>query len=215
MSIANSQSLLKLMSIESSDAIQPSRTLLLCHPLLLLPSSFPTIRVFSNESDLRIRWPKYWSFGVNINPSNEYPGLISFRVDWLDLLAVQGTLKSLFQHRSSKASILRCSAFFLVQLSHPYVTTVKTTALTRWNFVGKGMSLLLHFRIQVKEKPHKACKFQCRWRDRYPFSGPKASTQKQHLHSAHLQWLKHIIYPSVKPMGPRYKILLKSEWFEL
>ena len=122
----------------------PSNHLILCHPLLLLPSVFPSIRVFPNESALRIRWPKYWSFSFNISPSNEHPGLISFRMDWLDLLAVQGTLKSLLQHRSSKALILQCSAFFIVQLSHPYMTTGKTIALTRWTFVGKVMSLLFN-----------------------------------------------------------------------
>ena len=122
----------------------PSNHLILCHPLLLLPSIFPSIRVFSNESALRMRWPKYWSFSFNIIPSNEYPGLISFRMDWLDLLTVQGTLKSLLQHHSSKASILQRSAFFIVQLSHPYMTTGKTIALTRWIFVGKVMSLLLN-----------------------------------------------------------------------
>ena len=122
----------------------PSNHLILCHPLLLPPSIFPSIRVFSNESALRIRWPKYWNFSFNISPSNEHPGLISFRMDWLDLLAVQGTLKSLLQHHSSKPSILRCSAFFIVQLSHPYTTTGKTIALTRQTFVGKAMSLLLN-----------------------------------------------------------------------
>ena len=122
----------------------PSNHLILCHPLLLLPSIFPSIRVFSNESALRIRWPKYWSFSFNIRPSNEHPGLISFRIDWLDLLAVQGTLQSLIQHHSSTASILWCSAFFIVQLSHPHMTTGKTMALTRQIFVGKVMSLLLN-----------------------------------------------------------------------
>ena len=122
----------------------PSNHLILCRPLLLLPSIFPSIRVFSNESALRIRWPKYWSFSFNICPSNEHPGLISFRMDWLDLLAGQGTLKSLLQHHSSKASILQRSAFFIVQLSHPYVTTGKTIALTRQTFVGKVMSLLFN-----------------------------------------------------------------------
>ena len=122
----------------------PSNHLILCHPLLLLPSIFPSIRVFSNESALCIRWPKYWSFGFNISPSNENPGLISFRMDWLDLLAVQGTLKSLLQHHSSKASIVWRSAFFIVQLSNPYMTTRKTIALTRWNFVGKVMSLFFN-----------------------------------------------------------------------
>ena len=122
----------------------PSNHLILCHPLLLLPSIFPSKRVFSNESVLCSRWPKYWSFSFSISPSNEHSGLISFRMDWLDLLAVQGTPKSLLQHHSSKASILQCSAFFIVQLSHPYMTTAKTIALTRWTFVGKVMSLLLN-----------------------------------------------------------------------
>ena len=121
-----------------------SKHLILCHPLLLLPSIFPTIRVFSNESALRIRWPKDWSFSFNISPSNEHPGLISFRMDWLDLLAVQGTLKSLLQHHNSKASILQRSAFFIFQLSHPYMTTGKTIALARWTFVDKVMSLLFN-----------------------------------------------------------------------
>ena len=128
LSITNSQSLLKLMSIK---LVMPSNYLILCHPLLLLPSIPPSIRVFSNESALRMRWPKYWSFSFNISPSNEHSGLISFRMDWLDLLAVQRTLKSLLQHHSSKASILRHSAFFTVQLSYPYMTTGKTTASTR------------------------------------------------------------------------------------
>ena len=140
LTVTNSRSLLKLMSIES---VMPSNHLILCRPLLLLPSVFPSIRVFSKESVLGIRWPKYWSFSFSISPSNEYSGLISFRMDWLDLLAVQGTLKSLLQHHSSKASILWCSAFFIVQLSHPYMTTGKTMALTRQTFVGKVMSLLL------------------------------------------------------------------------
>ena len=129
------------MSIES---VIPSNHLILCHPLLLLPSIFPSIRVFSNESALRISWPNYWSFSVNISPSNEHPGLISFRMDWLDLLAVQGTLKSLLLYHSSKASILQRSAFFIIQFSHPYMTTGKTIGLTRWTFVGKVMSLLLN-----------------------------------------------------------------------
>ena len=133
--------LLKPMSIK---LVMPSSHLILCRPLLLLPSIPPSIRVFSNESTLHIRWPKYWSFSFNISPSNEYPGLISFRMDWLDLLAVQGTLKSLLQHHSSKASIPLCSAFFPVQLSHPYMTTGKTIALTRWTFVGKVMSLFFN-----------------------------------------------------------------------
>ena len=129
------------MSIES---VMPSSHLILCRPLLLLPSVLPSIRVFSNESTLRMRWPKYWSFSFSISPSNEHPGLVSFRMDCWDLLAVQGTLKSLLQHYSSKASILRHSAFFTVQLSHPYMTTGKTIALTRQTFVGKVMSLLLN-----------------------------------------------------------------------
>ena len=129
------------MSIVS---VMPSNHLILCHPLLLLPSIFPSIRVFSNESTLCMRLPKYWSFSFSISPSNEHSGLISFRMDWLDLLAVQGTLKSLLQHHSSKASILHCSAFFTVQLSHPYMTTGKTIALTRRTFVGKVISLLLN-----------------------------------------------------------------------
>ena len=141
LSITNSQSLLKRMSI---NLVMPSHHLILCHPLLLPPSIFPSIRVFSNKSVLRIRWLNYWSFSFSISPSNGYSGLISFRMDWLDLLAVQGTLKSLFQHHISKASILRCSAFFIVQLSDPYMATGKTIALTRWTFVGKVMSLLFH-----------------------------------------------------------------------
>ena len=139
LSITNSQILLKLMSIE---LVMPSNHLILCHPLLL--SIFLSIRVFLNESALHIGWPKYWSFSFNISPSNEYPGLISFRMDWLDLLAVQGTLKSLLQHQSSKISILQHSAFFIVQLSHPYMTIGKTIALIRWTFVEKVMSLLFN-----------------------------------------------------------------------
>ena len=129
------------MSIES---VMPSNHLILCHPLFLLPSIFPSVRVFPNKSALCIRWPNYWSFSFNISPSNEHPRLICFRMDWLDLLAVQGTLKSLLQHHSSKASILQHSAFFTVQLSHPYMTTGKTIALTRQTFVGKSMSLLFN-----------------------------------------------------------------------
>ena len=141
MSITNSRSSLNLMSIES---VMPSSHLILCHPLLLLPPIPPSIRVFSTESTLCMRWPKYWSFSFSISPSKEHPGLISYRMDWLDLLAVQGTLKSLLQHHSSRASILWHSAFFTVQLSHPYMTTGKTIALTRWTFVGKVMSLLFN-----------------------------------------------------------------------
>ena len=137
----------------------PSNHLILCHPLLLLPSIIPIIRVFSNESALRIRWPKYWSFSFNISLSNEHPGLISFRMDCLDLLTVQGTLKSLLQHHSSKASILRLSAFFTVQLSHPYMTTGKTTAVTRQTFVGKVISLLFNMlsRLVITFLPRSKC----------------------------------------------------------
>ena len=141
LSITNSWSSLKLMCIE---LVIPSSHLILCRPLLLLPPFPPSIRVFSNRSTLRMRWPKYWSFSLSISPSNEHPGLVSFRMNWLDLCAVQGTLRSLLQHHSSKASILQRSAFFTVQLSHPYMTTGKTIALTRWSFVGKVMSLLLN-----------------------------------------------------------------------
>ena len=138
LSITNSWSLLKLMSIKS---VMPSNHLILCHPLLL-PSIFPNIRVFSNESVVHIRWPKYWSFSFSISPSSDHSGLISFRIDWFGLLAFQGSLKSLFQHHSSKASILQWSSFFIVQLSHPYMTTEKTIELTRWTFDGKAVSLL-------------------------------------------------------------------------
>ena len=141
LSITNSRSSLRLTSIQS---VMTSNYLILCSPLLLLPTIPPSIRVFSNESTLLMRWPKYWSFSFSIIPSKEIPGLISFRMDWLDLLAVQGTLTSLLQHHSSKASILQCSAFFTVQLSHPYMTTGKTIALTRRTFVGRVMSLLLN-----------------------------------------------------------------------
>ena len=141
LSVTNSRSPPKPMSIE---LVVPSNHLILCHPLLLLPPIPPSIRVFSNESTLCMKWPKYWSFSFSISPSNEHPGLISFSKDWLDLLAVQGTLKSLPQHHSSKASILQCSAFCTVQLSHTYMTTGKTIPLTRWTFVGKVMSLLLN-----------------------------------------------------------------------
>ena len=141
LSITNSQSLLKLISNES---VMPSSHLILCRPLLLLPSIFPSIRVLSNESVLHIRWPKYWSFSFSISPFNEHSRLISSRMDWLDLLAVQGTLKGILQHHSSKASILQCSSFFMVQLSYPYKTTGKTISLTRWTFAGKVMSLLFN-----------------------------------------------------------------------
>ena len=141
LSITNTQSLLKLMSIKSA---MPSNHLTLCHPLLLLPPIPPSIRIFSNESSLHMKWPKYWSFSCSISPSKEHPGLVFFKMDWLDLLKVQGTLKSLLQHHSSKASILLHSAFFIVQLSHQYMTTGKTIALTRQTFVGKVMSLLFN-----------------------------------------------------------------------
>ena len=141
LSITNSWSLLKLMSIKS---VMPSNHLILCCPLVLLPSIFSSIGVFSNESILHIRWPKYWSFSFNISPSSEHPGLISFRMDWLDLLVVQGTLKSLLQHHSSKVSILQCSTFITVQLSYSHMTTGKTIALTRRTFVGKVMSVLFN-----------------------------------------------------------------------
>ena len=144
------------MSIE---LVMPSSHLILCRPLLLLPSIFPSIRVFSHESALPIRWPKYWSFSFSISPSNEHSGLISFRMDWLDLLAVQETLKSLLQHHNSKASILRHSAFFIVQLSHPYMTTEKTIALTRWTFVDKVLSLLFNMlsRLVITFLPRSKC----------------------------------------------------------
>ena len=156
LSINNSHSLLKLMSIAS---VMASNHLILCHPLLLLSSVFPSIRVFPSESVLRIRWPKYWSFSFSISPSNDYSGLISFRMDWLDLLTAQGTLKSLLQHHTSKASILRRSAFFIVQLSHSYMTTGKTIALTRWTFFGKVMSLLFNMlsRLVIVFLPRSKC----------------------------------------------------------
>ena len=150
LSITISRSSLKLMSIES---VMPSSHLILCCPLLLLRPISPSIRVFSSESTLHMRWPKYWSFSFGISPSNEHPGLVSFRMDWLDLLAVQGTLKSLLQHHNSKASILRCSAFFTVQLSHPYMTTGKTIALTTQTFVGKVISRSIQF-ISVQSLSH-------------------------------------------------------------
>ena len=156
-SITNSQSLFRLIELVSIEPVMPSNHLILCHHLLLLPSIFPSIRVFSNESALHIRWPKYWSF--SINPSSEYSGLISLRMDWFDLLAVQGTLKSLLQHHSSKASILRHSAFFIVQLSHPCMTAGKTVALSRWTFVGKVMSLLFNMlsRLVIAFLPRSKC----------------------------------------------------------
>ena len=150
LSIINSQSLLKLMPIKS---VMPSNHLILCHPLLLLPSIFPSIRVFSNESVLPIRWPKYWSFSLSISPSNEHSGLISFRMDWLDLLAVQGTVKSLLQHQSSKASIFQHLAFFIVQLWHPYMITGRTIVLTRWTFVGNVLLFNMLSRLLIAFLP--------------------------------------------------------------
>ena len=156
LSKTNCQNLPKLLSIES---VMPSNHLILCHPLLLLHSIFPSIWTFSNESALRIRWPKYWSFSFNISPSNEHPGLISFRMDWLDLLAAQGTLKSLLQQQSSKSSIPWHSAFFIVQLSHPFMTTGKNIALTRWTFADKVMSLLFNMlsRLVITFLPRSKC----------------------------------------------------------
>ena len=156
LSITNSRSLLKHMSIVS---VMPSNHLILCSPLLFLPSVFPSIRVFSSESVLCIRWPQYWSFSFSTSPFNEYSGLISFRTYWLDILAVEGTLKRLLEHHSSKASVLPCSAFFIVQLSHPYVTTGKNIALTRWTFVGKVMSLLYNMlsRLIIEFLPRSKC----------------------------------------------------------
>ena len=168
LSITNSRSSLKLMSIKS---VKPSSHLILCHPLLLLPSIPPSIRIFSNESTLRMRWPKYWSLSFAISPSNEHPELISFRMDWLDLLAVQGTLKGLLQHLSSKASILQCSAFFTVQLSHPYMTTGKSIALTSRTFVCKVISLLFNMlsRLVITFLPRSkrllihGCRYHLQW----------------------------------------------------
>ena len=160
LSINNSQSLPQLMSIQ---LVMPSNRLILCSPLLLLPTIPPRIRVFSNESTLHIRWPKYWSFSLIISPSNEHPGLISFRMDWLDLLAVQGTFKSLLQHHSSKALIIWHSAFFTVQLSYPYMTTGKTIDLIRWSFVGKVMSLLFNMlsRLVIGEGSGTVLQYSC------------------------------------------------------
>ena len=156
LSITNSQTLSKLICIKS---VMPFNCLILCRPLLLLPQIPPSIRVFSNESALCIRWPKYWSFSFNISPSNEYSVLMSFRMDWFDLLAVQGTLKNLLQHHSSKASIFQCSAFFTIQLSHPHMTTGKTIALTRWTFVGEVMTLLYNMpsRLAITFLPRSKC----------------------------------------------------------
>ena len=177
LSITNSRSSPKFMSIES---VMPSSHLIFCCPLCFLPPIPPSIRVFSNESTLRMRWPKYWTFSFSISPSKEHPGLISFRMDWLDLLAVQGTLKNLLQHHNSNVSILRRSAFFTVQLSHPYMTTGKTIALTRWTFVDKAMSLLLNMlsRLIITFLPRSKC-LLISW-----LQSPSAETTTQ-LHSSH------------------------------
>ena len=173
------------MSIES---VMPSNHLILCHPLLLLPSIFPSIRVFSNESALCIRWPKYWSFSFSISPSNEHPGPISFRMDWLDLLAVQGTLRSLLQYHSSKASILRCSAFFTVQLSYPYMTIGKAIALTRWIFVGKGKSLLFNMLSRLVISCAKCLKIWKNWHKNPVFLILLTFKMNQHHWSLTIDW---------------------------
>ena len=170
------------MSIES---VIPSNHVILDHPLLLLPSIFPSIRVFSNESALHIRWPKYWSFSFNISPTSEHPGLISFRMDWLDLLAVQGTLKSLLQHHSSKASILWCSVFFIVQLSYPYMITGKTIAMTRQTFVDKVMSLLFNMLSAAAAKSLQSCPTLCTPRD----SSPPGSSVHGICQARVLEWV--------------------------
>ena len=187
--ITNSRSSLKLMSIKS---VMPSSHLILCHPLLLLPSIFPSIRVFSNELALRIRWPKYWSFSFSISPSNQHPGLTSFRMDWLYFSAVQGTLKSLLQHHSLKASILRRSAFFTVRVSHPYMTTGKTIALTRWTFVGKVMSLLFNMQWVMQkhtgcDRPHKSVAERS-----YPMPEVRGGGQEEqpHIQGAVAAWVQ-------------------------
>ena len=153
----------KFIKLMSTELVMPSKYLIFCHPLLLLPSIFPSIRVFSKDSILHIRWPKDWSFSFNINPSNKHPGLISFRMDWLDVLAVQGTLKSLLQHHSSKASILQCSVFFIVQISHPHMTTRKTITLTRWTFVDTVMSLVFNMlsRLVIREGNGTLLQYSC------------------------------------------------------
>ena len=199
LSITNSRSLLKLMPIE---LVMPSNFLILCHALLLVPPIPPSIRVFSNESTLCMKWPKNWSFSFNISLSNEHPGLISFRMDWLDLPAVQGTLKSLLQHRSSKASILQCSAFFRVQLSHPYMTTEKTIALTRWTLVGKVMSLLFNMlsRLVITFLPRSKC-ILISW-----LQSPSAMILEPKIKSANLSTVSPSISHEV--MGPDAIILV-------
>ena len=188
LSLTNSQSLPKPMSIV---LVMPSNHLILCRPLLLLPSIFPSIRVFSNESALRIRWPKYWSFIFNVSPSNEHPGLISFRMDWLDLLAVQGTLKSLLQHHSSKASVLQCSAFFTVQLSHPYITNGKTIALTRWTFVGVHSNKLWKILKGMGMPDHLTCLL------RNLYAGQEATVRTGHGATNWFQTEKRICHSSI------------------
>ena len=193
LSITNSWSLLRLMSIEW---VMPSNHLILCHPPLLLPSVFSSIRVFSNESVLPIRWPEYWSFSFSISPSNEYSGLISFKMESLDLLAVQGTLKSLLQHHSSKASILQHSAFFIVQLSHPYMTTGKAIVLTKWTFVGKVTSLLFNMlsRLVIAFLP-----------------------RSKHLSISWLQSPSAMILDPLKkslPLFPQFPLLFAMKWWE-
>ena len=190
LSITNSQSLLKLMSTES---VMPYNHLIFCHPLLLPPSIFPSIRVFSNESVLLIRWPKYWSFSFNISPSNEYSGLISFKIDWFDLLAIQGSLKSLLQHHSSKASILQCSAFFTVQLSHPYMTTGKTIALTRRTFVSK---------VQTNGSLSRVWLFATPWTAAYQAPLSVEFSRQEYLSGLTFSPPKDLPDPGIKPVSP-------------
>ena len=192
LSITNSRSLLKLMSIET---VMPSSHLILRHSLLLLPPIPPSIRIFSNESTLCVKWPKYWSFNFSISPSNEHPGLISFRMDWLDLLAVQGTLKNLLQHHSSKASVLQCLAFFTVQFSHPYMTTGKTIALMRWTFVGKVMSLLFNMLSRLI----------------IPFL-PRSKCLLIHACNHHLQWFG--AQKNSQPLFPLFPHLFPMKWWD-
>ena len=214
--ITNSRSPPEPMSIES---VMPSNHLILCRPLLLLPSIFFSIRVFSTKSALRMRWPKYWSFSFNISPSNEHTGLISFRMDWLNLLAVQGTLKSLLQYHSSKASILQCSAFFIVQLSHPYMTTGKTTALTRQTFAGKVMSLLFNM-------PHPTYVGHCIVLEFSLLVLGMPSVQNDHLDSSFISFLPLFFFfwphlmafgilvsqPVIEPGCPAVEMLSPNHW---
>ena len=192
----------------------PSNHLILCRPLLLPPSIFPSIRVFSNESALHIRWPKYWSFSFSISPSNEHSGLISFRIDWLDLLAVQGTLKSLLQHHSSKASILWPSDFFIVQLSHPHMTTGKTITLTRWTFVGKVMSLLFNMlsRLVIIFLPliHQYSIFECFQVRSSEITHTLGLVERTRLPSGHCGLAKSGD-ESWRPVGGRWEVALPTE----